>query len=290
MRMAELSSRSLRTRFVDADPFERQGKSSFLADFKFSVEPYRGCGFGCNYCFVPAQRLEHSVPIQGAWGSWAIACSKEAVLRGIQQHRAEFVGAPLYMASNTDAWQPQEKKAKISRFVLEQLVQTEISFLLISTRSPMIGRDLDVLQSFKGRVAVGISVPTDLSDVLDIVEPRAPNFQHRIKTIQRLRKAGLHVRAHVAPLLPHSPLFIPMLLDEVDRIWIDGFDPSTPKREELFELLDWSQHLTLRAARMVHEENCRLFDEHRFGFGSSGFSNWPVPDLDQSRSSKPNMP
>jgi DNA repair photolyase len=206
----------------------KQSPDSYLSDFDYTVEPYAGCNFGCRYCFVPGRTSDATGHPANRWGFWREQSQLSDVEAELARESAELAGTSLCLAGATDAWQPAERKYGLTRRVLEILSTSGLAYLLASTRSPGILRDIDLLRRFESRVLVAISIGSDLESVGRAVEPQAPSFADRLATIQSLREAGINVRISVAPLLAHSQDFFTCLMKLGIVLWLDVPDPRTP--------------------------------------------------------------
>jgi hypothetical protein len=101
-------------------------------------------------------------------------------------------------------------------------VECNLARLIVHTRSHLILDDLDLLRQFGARLRVGFSVPTDDDRVRKRLEPRAPPIAVRLKTMQRLRAAGIRVHAAVAPVLYcHPRRFAALLREAADGVYCD---------------------------------------------------------------------
>ena len=230
MRIIETNSTALLT---------AQTPHSFIREFDYTLNPYGGCAFACAYCYVPSV-LHGRAEALGGWGEYVEVRVKAPAVLARQRHK--LVDRTFFCASATDPWQPAEKRYAITRRLLEILVDTPFRFGLFSTRAPLVLRDLALLQAMRGRIEVGISLPTDREDVRRLFEPRNPPVAARLRTAYALRAAGVPVRLHVSPALPASRDF-PRLAGEVaDWVW-----------------LDWPAHF--------RTEWVRLYREH-------GFADW----------------
>jgi DNA repair photolyase len=166
---------------------------------EWTLNPYIGCGFGCSYCYVPVLRAKRGQEEIGAWGSWV-----QVKVNAPDVVRREMLDMPrdahILIGSATDAWQPVEKRYRISRGVLY-----ELSFypnrVTILTRSPLLIRDIDLLRRFE-HISVHISVPTVDEQVRRIFEPHAPAVAGRIELTRRLLKAGIRTTWAWCPFLP----------------------------------------------------------------------------------------
>lgn len=166
---------------------------------EWTLNPYIGCRFGCSYCYVPILRAKRGQEGADSWGSWV-----QVKVNAPEVVRREMLDVPreahILIGSATDAWQPIEKRYRISRGVLY-----ELSFypnkVTILTRSPLLIRDVDLLRRFE-QVSVHISVPTVDEKVRRIFEPHAPAVAGRIELTRRLLKAGIRTTWAWCPFLP----------------------------------------------------------------------------------------
>lgn len=209
----------------------------------------------------------------GRWGTWFFTATKESASRELELYLGSNTKSKIYLASNTDAWQPSERKHEITRHILNILAGMRFEYLLCSTRSPLITRDIDLLLNLDGMVEVGVSIPTDLEHIRKICEPNAPSIDERIATLKSLKQSGLRTRAHIAPLLPHSEKFIDKLIDVTDSIWVDFPDARTPTKERLYHAQGWSQWLCPSFINNCYANFTQSFPEHCFSFGQEGFFN-----------------
>ena len=209
-----------------------QAPTSFLADFHLSVSPLAGCALACGDCSEPAlpnvkfrhDRLPDSQPTNtaAAWGSWVEVRVRavEVLRRAIDQGKLD--GARLMMSPLSDVYWPGERDYRLTRGILEALAERPVfDWLVISTRSDLVLRDLDVLQQLGDKVEVGISIPTDREDVKAIFGRRNPSLARRFAAAHQLMNAGVPTRIHVAPLQPHSSAFAARLSEAAHWVWID---------------------------------------------------------------------
>ena len=164
---------------------------------------HRGCEHGCVYCFArPSHAYLGFSP--GLDFETQIVSKPDApkVLRKELQkngYRCEV----LALGSNTDPYQPIEKKLKITRQILEILLEHRHPVGIV-TKSQLILRDVDLLTTFaqKNLVHVFISVTTLNSELAQRMEPRASSPERRLETIRKLHDAGVPVGALASPMIP----------------------------------------------------------------------------------------
>ncbi len=206
--------------------------TGFLAGYTHSLNPYTGCSFGCSYCYV--RQMPVALFREGQWGHWVDVKQGAATLLAKELRRAKEKGkVTIFMSSSTDPYQPIEYQEKVTRSLLEVMAQNPPDFLLVQTRSPLVSRDIDVLQRFKDKVRVSMTIETDSETMRRHFTPEAPPIQARLKTLQKLADAGIATQVAIAPVLPSSEYFPDKLKPLVNRICIDDYfmgDGSGGKR------------------------------------------------------------
>src|SRR5947209_17413825 len=168
-----------------------QKPTSFIADFDFSINPYSGCAFACAGCYVP-DLLFGAAEQKGGWGSYV-----EARVRAVEVLRRQggkLAGKTFFMSPVSDVYQPAERRFRLTRRLLELLRHVDFEWGLLSTRSPLILEDVDLLRTFGGRIEVGISVPSDLEEVRRRLDPKNPPLAARLRAARLLKEAGVPVR------------------------------------------------------------------------------------------------
>jgi len=171
--------------------------------FDLSINPYRGCEHGCVYCFArPTHSYLNLSP--GLDFETRIIAKVNAAqrLREAFASRA-YEPAMLNLGSATDAYQPVERKLRITRGIVEVLSECSHAFSLV-TKSAGVERDLDLLapMASRGLVAAYVSITTLDPELARIMEPRAASPQRRLQTIATLVGAGVPVGVSVSPVIP----------------------------------------------------------------------------------------
>ena len=171
--------------------------------FDLSINPYRGCEHGCVYCFArPTHSYLNLSP--GLDFETRIVAKVNAAqrLREAFASRA-YEPAMLNLGSATDAYQPAERRLRITRGIVEVLAECSHAFSLV-TKSAGVERDLDLLapMAARGLVAAYVSITTLDADLARILEPRAASPQRRLQTIETLVAAGVPVGVSVSPIIP----------------------------------------------------------------------------------------
>lgn len=96
--------------------------TGFLSGYTHSLNPYTGCSFGCSYCYV--RQMPVSLFREGEWGSWVDVKNGAAKVLKKELHRAKAKGpVTIFMSSSTDPYQPIEHKEKVTRSLLEVMLE-----------------------------------------------------------------------------------------------------------------------------------------------------------------------
>jgi DNA repair photolyase len=171
--------------------------------FDLSINPYRGCEHGCVYCFArPTHSYLNLSP--GLDFETRIIAKVNAAerLRAALSSR-NYEPLPLNIGSATDAYQPAERRLRITRSLIEVLAEFRHPFSIV-TKSSGIERDIDLLAPLAGErlAAVYVSIPTLDAELARVMEPRATAPARRLQTIERLARAGIPVGISVSPVIP----------------------------------------------------------------------------------------
>lgn len=171
--------------------------------FDLSVNPYRGCEHGCVYCFARPTHsyLNWSPGLDFETRILAKTNAAERLREALSRPR--YVPKLLNIGAATDAYQPVERRLRITRSVIEVLHACGHPFSLV-TKSAGVERDLDLLVPMAERRAVGIYVSLTTLDpaLARIMEPRAAAPHRRLRTIRALSEAGVPVGVSLSPMIP----------------------------------------------------------------------------------------
>jgi DNA repair photolyase len=177
--------------------------SGFAKAYKFTLNPYGGCSFGCEYCY--ARFFAPTVDEQNSWGEWVRV--KQNALELIRRakctrspHRRLDEESTIYMSSVTDPYQPVEQSLQLTRAILEELVSIQPR-LTVQTRSPLVTRDIDLLKRFR-RIRVNMTITTDSERVRLRYEPHCPAINVRFQALEKLKHAEIPIGVSISPMLP----------------------------------------------------------------------------------------
>ena len=171
--------------------------------FDRSVNPYRGCEHGCIYCFARPSHAFLGLSPGLDFETRIIAKPEAARLLAAELARPGYVCDVMALGSNTDPYQPVERKMKITRGVLEVLAAHHHPVTIV-TKSDLVLRDADLLAAMaRQRLAsVMISITTLDPALARRMEPRAAAPHRRVETIRELNKAGIPAGVLNSPIIP----------------------------------------------------------------------------------------
>ncbi len=171
--------------------------------FDRSINPYRGCEHGCIYCFARPTHAYLGLSPGLDFESKLFAKPKAAELLEKELRRRSYKPRVIAMGTNTDPYQPLEKKMEITRSVLQVLERFSHPVSIV-TKSDLVVRDIDVLQKLaqKRLTKVAISVTTLDRKTARKMEPRASTPTKRLNALRALNEAGIPTAVMVAPVVP----------------------------------------------------------------------------------------
>lgn len=258
----------------------------FLRGFTHTLQPYIGCRFGCEYCYVKGLRVHHFHQPKLDWGDYVhprvgIAEKLRQELKRLAT-KGELDTTAIFMSSATDPYQGAERQWRLSRACLEVLLEYTPGLLVVQTRSPLVADDFARLQALGDRCWLSFTLETDREDVRQAVTPRCPSITQRWATMAAARSAGLNVQITVSPCLPYSSVetFGELLITYGQRVIVDTYtsgDGQAGRRTaataipSLYTGLEWSDWRNEEAALALYAWlQAQIGD--RAGWSQAGFA------------------
>jgi DNA repair photolyase len=177
--------------------------SSPRMPFPYTINPYRGCEFGCKYCYAryTHEFLELRESIDFERKIYAKSFHKPAF-------RAELASIPradhIAIGTATDPYQPAERRFRITRQILEVFAGQEGRKLSITTKSDLVARDIDILKMIArvNVVFVHMTITTVDPNLARLLEPMAPVPSLRLEALRTLSAAGIQTGVFCHPVMP----------------------------------------------------------------------------------------
>jgi DNA repair photolyase len=171
--------------------------------FEWSLNPYRGCEFGCQYCYArythEFMELRESVEFEDKiFAKSSIGPILRRELRRINGRRGIAIGTA------TDPYQPAERRFKRTRATLEVFAESRDVALSITTKSDLVTRDIPLLRQIAhhNSISVNMTITTLDAGLARLLEPRAPRPDLRLKAVRALADAGIPVGVFPNPIMP----------------------------------------------------------------------------------------
>jgi len=170
--------------------------------FTHGLNPYRGCEFGCRYCY--ARYTHEFMEMRPEDFERKIYFKQNAAWLLEQELRRLKPGTTIGIGTATDPYQPLERKLALTRSLLEVFARHTGFQIGLVTKSTLIARDIDVLQAVAlgNKLTLHLTVTTMNAKLARLLELRAPRPDLRIRTIKQLRDAGLRAGVLCSPLMP----------------------------------------------------------------------------------------
>ncbi|EKF19920.1 PA0069 family radical SAM protein [Nitratireductor pacificus] len=171
--------------------------------FDRSINPYRGCEHGCVYCFARPTHAYMGLSAGLDFESRLFAKPDAARLLERELAKEGYQPRTIAIGTNTDPYQPIEKKFRIMREVLEVL-EAHKHPVGIVTKSALVLRDIDILARMaeQGLAKVALSVTTLDRKLARTMEPRAATPPRRLETVRALTDAGIPTSVMIGPVIP----------------------------------------------------------------------------------------
>jgi DNA repair photolyase len=171
--------------------------------FDRSINPYRGCEHGCIYCFARPTHAYMGLSPGLDFESRLFVKEGAAELLERELSAPHYQPRTIAIGTNTDPYQPIERRYRVMRSVLEVLQRTNHPVGIV-TKSALVTRDIDILAPMarQGLVKVALSVTTLDRALARSMEPRAATPERRLAAMAELAAAGIPVSVMVAPIIP----------------------------------------------------------------------------------------
>jgi DNA repair photolyase len=172
--------------------------------FGWTVNPYRGCEYGCRYCYARPTHgyLGHGDPDEFEHRIYIKRADDGRLVARLRKARAS--GEEVAVGTVTDPYQPAEGRFGVTRSVLEAIRRVPGLRVGVTTKSPAITRDLGLLREIAAtsELMVNVSIASMDAPLLRRIEPRAPRPDLRLEAMATLTAADVPTRLFAMPVLP----------------------------------------------------------------------------------------
>jgi DNA repair photolyase len=171
--------------------------------YEQSINPYRGCEHGCVFCYARPTHAYLDLSPGIDFETKLLYKPDAAELLRKELSRPGYHCKHIMLGSNTDPYQPIERRLGVTRSILQVLAEAQHP-VAITTRSTLVLRDLDLLvpMAAAGLASVYVSITTFDADLKRKLEPRSASSTARLEVIRELSAAGVPVGVMAAPMIP----------------------------------------------------------------------------------------
>lgn len=196
----------------------------------YVINPYVGCTHGCRYCY--ASFMKRFTSHKEKWGEFIDIklCDKKIDLKKIS-------GKNVFLSSVTDCYNKFEEKYKITRNILEQLVDSDC-YLSISTKSKLILRDIDLFKKMK-HLVVCMSINT-LDEKFRNDMDNASTIKERMEALKELHNNGIYTVLFLSPIFPHITDWkeiIECTKDYIDEYWFENLNLRGDYKKDILDYI-----------------------------------------------------
>ena len=171
--------------------------------FRWTVNPYRGCSHSCHYCFARAYHTYLDLGVGDDFATKIIVKTNIAETLRRELSAPRWTGETVAMGTATDPYQHCEGRYRLTRKVLEALIDFENPLSLL-TKSTLVFRDLDLFTKLdrEASASLAMSVCTLNESVRRAIEPGTPPGRKRLEILARFAEAGISTSVLIAPIMP----------------------------------------------------------------------------------------
>jgi DNA repair photolyase len=222
--------------------------------FDRSINPYRGCEHGCIYCFARPSHAYHGLSAGLDFETRLFAKPSASKLLQNELSNKHYKPRVIAIGTNTDPYQPIERKFLIMRGILQTLARFNHPVTIL-TKAHLITRDLDILAPMaqKNLTRAMVSITTQDKALARSMEPRASAPPKRFEAIKRLAEAGVETGIMTGPMIPglnddemeaimekaaglgatfsaHTIIRLPLEVSPLFQEWLEAYAPNRARR------------------------------------------------------------
>lgn len=213
---------------------EIQAKSiiikSNLPEGDFVINPYVGCQHSCIYCY--ARFMKRFTGHEEPWGEFIdVKINAPNLIKNI----SKFRNKSITIGSVTDAYQPIELKYKLTKRILEKLVNLQPKLDII-TKSDLVLRDIGILKKFDNCI-IAFSFSSLDDGLRKQLEPLACSTERKINALRILKSAGIKTAVFISPIIPKITdwkKIIELTKDFTDEYWFENLNLYPSIKESMF--------------------------------------------------------
>lgn len=170
-------------------PFDPWNSELCTCPDKFSLNPYTGCNYGCLYCYITS-----FIP-----NAFHLRVKADPIKRIMRDLSKIPDNALIAMSNSSDPYPEIEKERELTREILK-ILKTNNFRVIITTKSNIVIRDIDILQKMNS--AISVTITTFNENISNRLEPYAPKPKDRLEALKEAKKAKIRTSLRLDPLIP----------------------------------------------------------------------------------------
>ena len=227
-----------------------------LKHLDYVINPYVGCPNKCLYCYAAymSSFSKHSEE----WGEFI---DVKRTAKKINTFKIK--NKKVMISTVTDSYNSYEKKYKVTRMIMEQLVKSE-AFITIVTKSKLVLRDVDLFKKMK-YLEIAISISLLDENLKKKIEPNSSSIKERLETLKELKQNGIKTIVFISPIIPEITDFkkiIEATRDYTDEYWFDKLNLRSSFKTKMFRFISEEYPLYKTIYDDIYnKKNPQYFDE-----------------------------
>ena len=229
-----------------------------LKHLDYVINPYVGCPNKCLYCYAAymSSFSKHSEE----WGEFI---DVKRTAKKINTFKIK--NKKVMISTVTDPYNSYEKKYKVTRMIMEQLVKSE-AFITIVTKSKLVLRDVDLFKKMK-YLEIAISISLLDENLKKKIEPNSSSIKERLETLKELKQNGIKTIVFISPIIPEITDFkkiIEATRDYTDEYWFDKLNLRSSFKTKMFRFI--TEHYPIYKSLyddIYNKKNPQYFEEMR---------------------------
>ncbi|WP_290704624.1 radical SAM protein, partial [Ferroplasma sp. Type II] len=170
------------------------GKSG-MAELDYAFNPYLGCLHGCRYCYAIDMSPSEA---SSNWGRTVFV--RKNIITLLEREARTYKRGIVGMSTITDPYQSVEMKFRIMPKAIEILSRNGF-YVTIQTKSPLILKDIEILEKYRNNLDVGLTVTTIDRKVAALLEPYAPDPVKRLNALKKLTQRKIKTWLYLGPIV-----------------------------------------------------------------------------------------
>lgn len=168
-----------------------------------TINPYQGCEHGCIYCYARNTHNYYGFSAGLDFERKIIVKPDAPKLLRLYFDNKNYQCESITLSGNTDCYQPLERKYKITRSLLEIMLEYNNPVGII-TKNALILRDIDLLRELakNNLVHVMVSITSLREELRLLMEPRTATAKNRLRVVEELSKNNIPAGVMTAPIIP----------------------------------------------------------------------------------------